>query len=74
MVFHIWNDASLTALNIHDLNWLCVLCMYVMIGKRQIAQNRLKNNIKGKYKYLVVFWKLADPVPVLLQVVNGSST
>ncbi len=28
----------------------------------------------GKYKYLVVFWKLADPVPMLLQVVNGSST
>ncbi len=28
----------------------------------------------GKNKYLVVFWKLADPVPMLLQVCNGSSS
>ncbi len=55
--------------------------MYLMIAKGQIAQNRpywgenrLKSKIMGKYKYLVVFWKLADPVPMLLQVVNGSST
>ncbi len=48
--------------------------MYIMIGKVQIAQKRLTINIKGKYKYLDVFWKLADPIPMLLQVVNGSST
>ncbi len=55
--------------------------MYLMIGKGQIAQrrqhwgeNRLKSKNKGKYKYQVVFWKLTDPVPMTLQVVNGSST
>ncbi len=55
--------------------------MYLTIGKGQIVQkrpywgaNRLKSKIKGKYEYLVVFWKLADLVPMLLQVVNGSST
>ncbi len=49
--------------------------------ERQIAQkrpnwgeNRFKSKIKGKYKYLVVFWKQASPVAMLLQVVNGSST
>ncbi len=38
------------------------VCMYLMIGKGQIAQkrpywgeNRLKSTIKRKYKYLVVF-------------------
>ncbi len=57
------------------------VCIYLMIGKGQIAQkrpywveNRLKSKIKGNYKYLVVLWKLADPVPMLLQVVNGYST
>ncbi len=57
------------------------VCVYLMIGEGQIAQkrpywgeNRLKSKIKSKYKYLVVFWMLADPVPMLLQVVNGSST
>ncbi len=55
--------------------------MYLMFGKVQIAQKRpywgetrLKSKINGKYKYLVIFWKLADPVPMLLEVVNGSST
>ncbi len=55
--------------------------MYLMIGKGQITpkrrywgENKLMGKIMGKYKYLVVFWKLADPVPMLLQVVNGSST
>ncbi len=55
--------------------------IYLMTGKEQIAQqrpywgeNRLKSKIKGKYKYLVDFWKLADPVPMLLQVVKRSST
>ncbi len=55
--------------------------MYLMIGKGRVAQkfhiwgeNRLKSKTMGKYKYLIVFWKLADPVPMLLQVVNGSST
>ncbi len=38
------------------------------------GENKLKSKIKGKYKYPVVFWKLADPVPMLLQVINGSST
>ncbi len=54
--------------------------MYLMIGKGQIAQTDyigakmdLRAKIMGKYKYLVVFWKLADPAPMLLQVVNGSS-
>ncbi len=31
------------------------VCMYIMIGKVQIAQKRLKTKIKGKYKYLVDF-------------------
>ncbi len=31
-------------------------------------KKRLTTKIKGKYKYLVVFLKLGDPV---LQVVNG---
>ncbi len=55
--------------------------MYLMNGKGQIAQkipysgeNRLKGKYKGKYKHLSVFWKLAYAVPMLLQVVNGSST
>ncbi len=55
-------------------------CMYLMIGKGQIAQkwpywgeNRLKSKIWDKYKHLVDFWKLVDPVPMLLQVVNDSS-
>ncbi len=55
--------------------------IYLMIVKGQIAQKRpywgeyrLKSQIKGKYKYLVVFWKLAAPVPMLLQVVSGYST
>ncbi len=54
--------------------------MYLMIGKGQIAQKDhigakidLRAKMMGKYKYLV-FWKLADPVPMPLQVVNGSST
>ncbi len=54
--------------------------MYLMIGKGWIAQKRsfwgatrLKKKIKGKYKHLVVLGKLAAPVPILLQVVNGSS-
>ncbi len=41
--------------------------MYLMIGKGQIAQkgpywgeNRLKNTIKGKYKYLVVLFLKAS--------------
>ncbi len=58
-----------------------LICMYLMTRKMQIVQkrsywgeNKLKSKIKGKYKYLVVFWKLAYPVPMLLQVVNGSST
>ncbi len=57
------------------------VCMYLMIGKGQIAQKDhigakidLRVKIMGKYKYLVVFGKLADPVQVLLQVINGSST
>ncbi len=52
-----------------------------MIGKGQIArkrpywgENRLKSKIKSKHKYRLVFWMLADPVPMLLQVINGSST
>ncbi len=46
-----------------------------MIGKGQIAQkDNIGAKIMGKCKYLVVFWKLADPVPMLLQVVNGSSS
>ncbi len=65
------------------LKWCMRLyvCMYLMIGKGQIAQkrpywgeNRLKAKCMGKYNYLVVFWKLGDPVPMLLQVVNGSGT
>ncbi len=55
-------------------------CMYLMIAEGQIAQrrpywseNRFKSKIQGKYKHLVVFWKLADTTPMLLQVVNGSS-
>ncbi len=55
--------------------------MYLMIGKGQIAQKRpywgeidLRAKFMGKFKYLVGFWKLGDPVPMLLQVVNGSST
>ncbi len=52
--------------------------MYFMIGKGQIAQQRPywgeNSKIKGKYKYLIILRKLADPVPMLLQVVNGSST
>ncbi len=48
--------------------------MYLMIGDWQVAQKNQKSKIKGKYKYLVIFWKLADPAPMLLQVVNGSST
>ncbi len=54
--------------------------MYLMTGKGRIApkrpyrgENRIKSKIKGKYKYLVIFWRLAAPVPMLLQVVNGSS-
>ncbi len=57
------------------------VCMYLMIGRGQIAlqrpywgESRLKSKIKGKYKNLVVFWKLADPAPMLLQVVTGSNT
>ncbi len=38
------------------------------------AKRDLRAKFMGKYKYLVVFWKLGDPVPMLLQVVNGSST
>ncbi len=34
----------------------------------------LRTIFKGKYKYLVAFRKLAAPVPMLLQVVNGSIT
>ncbi len=56
-------------------------CMYLMIGKGQIAQKDhigakidLRAKFMGKYKYLVVFWKLGDPVPMLLQEVIGSST
>ncbi len=59
---------------------MCV-CLYLVIGKGQIAQNspywgenRLKSKIKGKYKYLVFFGKIANLVPMLLQVVNSSST
>ncbi len=38
------------------------------------AKLDLRAKIMGKYKYLVVLLKLADPVPMKLQVVNGSST
>ncbi len=55
--------------------------MSLMIGKGQIAQKNyigakinLRAKFMGKYKYLDVFWKLGDPVPMLLQEVNGSST
>ncbi len=37
------------------------------------TENRLRNKIKGKYKYLVALWKLTDPVQMLLQVVNDPS-
>ncbi len=57
------------------------VCMYLMIGRGQIAlqrpywgESRLKSNIFGKYNCLVVFWKQGAPVPMLLQMVNGSST
>ncbi len=55
--------------------------MYLMIGKGQIAQKDhiganidLRATLMGKYKCLVVFWELGDPVPMLLQEVRGSST
>ncbi len=62
-----------------DYSWYMYVCMYLMIGKGQTVkkpywgENRLKSKIKVEYKYLVVFWKVADPVPMLLQVANGSS-
>ncbi len=56
-----------------------VTCMYVFNDRERIdcpkkTINRLKRKIKGKYKYLVFFGKIANPVPMLLQVVNSSST
>ncbi len=55
--------------------------MYLMIRKGQIAQKdhigatiNLRAKLMGKYEYLVVFRKLVDPVPMLLQEVNGFST
>ncbi len=49
------------------------VCMYLMIGEGQIArkkpywgENRLNSKTKGKHKCLVIFLKLADPVPMLL--------
>ncbi len=57
------------------------VCMYLMIGKGQVAQKDhigakidLRAKFMGKYNCLVVFWKLGDPVPMLLQEVSGSST
>ncbi len=57
------------------------VCMYLMIGKGQIAQKDhigakidLRAKFMGKYNCLVVFWKQGDPVPMLLQEVSGSST
>ncbi len=51
--------------------------MYLTIGKGQIAQKdhiRAKIDLRAKLRVNIVFRKLADPVPMLLQVVNGSST
>ncbi len=51
--------------------------MYLMIGKGQIAQKDhigtkidLRAKFMDKYNCLIVFWKLGDPVPMLLQEVS----
>ncbi len=65
--------------------FLCVtdsyVCMYLMIGKGQIAQKDhigakidLRAKFMGKYNCLDVFWKLGDLVPMLMQEVSGYST
>ncbi len=58
-----------------------IVCMYLMIGKGQIAKKdhigaKIDVRVKfmGKYNCPVVFWQLGDPVPMLLQEVSGSST
>ncbi len=38
------------------------------------AKIDLRAKFMGKYKHLIVFLKLGDPVPMLLQEVSGSST
>ncbi len=52
-----------------------------MILKGQVAQKDrigtkidLKAKTKGKYMSQVAFWMHAAPVPMLLQVANGSSS
>ncbi len=66
-----------------SIKWCSCVYVYMnwIIGKGPKDQkrpywgeNRLKSKSKGKYKYLVIFWKLAAPIPMLLQVVNGSNT
>ncbi len=58
------------------------LCLYVFYNEKgQFAKKDhvgakidLRAKYMAKYKYLGVFWKLYDPVPMLLQEVNSSST
>ncbi len=52
-----------------------------MTGEGQIAPKdhiggkiELREKNKGKYMSHVVYWMHAAPVPMLLQVANGSST
>ncbi len=80
--FDLQSLAGIQPLALKIVDIIGSVCMYVFNARERTGcpkrpywgENRRKSKIMGKYKYIVVFLKLSAPVPMLLQVTNGSST
>ncbi len=63
-----------------SVKWLDDVCMYLLIGKRQSAQNdhigakiEWREKVMSKHMSLIVVWICAALLPMRLRVANGSS-